>query len=99
MFSDWDWDSKITIHQEQTFNQWQDQNHKIGIIEIGAGQSIPTVRHTCEAVWTNNKHGFIRINPRESQAPSGAIALPMGAAAALKSLDHCIQKNSKNRIL
>ena len=95
MFSDWDWDSQTTIHQEQTFHHWLDRNRKIGIIEIGAGQSIPTVRYTCEAAWANNKHGLIRINPRESQVPRGAIALPMGAADALKSLDLCIQRTRK----
>jgi NAD-dependent SIR2 family protein deacetylase len=95
MFSDWDWNSQITFYQEQTFNQWLERNHKIGIIEIGAGQSIPTVRYTCETAWAKNKHGLIRINPRDSQVPNGGISLQMGAAAALKSLDLCIQRTGK----
>jgi len=41
------------------------------------------------------RHGatLARINPVESHGPRGAIALPLGALAALTALDHIIARN------
>jgi hypothetical protein len=53
------------------------------IIELGAGQDIPTVRHYGEMLgWP-----LVRINPRDSELGSSqGVSLPMGALDGLKAI-------------
>ena len=49
----------------------------------GAGTGVPTVRLECES-----RGGFlIRINPRESDVPRRAVALPLGSLEALRRMN------------
>ena len=54
------------------------------IVELGAGQAVPTVRMTCEDLARRCRGTLIRINPREPEVPPGHISLPMGALAAIR---------------
>ena len=82
MFGDWNWISRRTENQEYAFNRWLDnlrQNHlRLAIIEIGAGEAVPTVRMTSERVARSLNATLIRINPRDYRVPGGHIALPYG---------------------
>ncbi|PPK63485.1 Sir2 family NAD-dependent protein deacetylase [Actinokineospora auranticolor] len=56
------------------------------VVEIGAGQAVPTVRRQAELASAASG-GLIRINPREAEVRHGrGISLPMGALAALEEL-------------
>jgi hypothetical protein len=89
MFSDWEWDPTRTNLQNRGLNKWlmENENPDLCIIELGAGSSIPTVRMTCEQAWKSSGGTFLRINPRDSQVPQGALSLPMGAEEALRAID------------
>jgi NAD-dependent SIR2 family protein deacetylase len=83
MFGDWQWISRRADAQLQNYRRWLRPRRRIVAVEIGAGTAIPTVRQQCADVAQQ----LIRINPRDSQAPAGAIALPMGGLAALQAID------------
>ena len=89
MFSDWEWDPTRTNLQNRELNKWlmENENPELCIIELGAGSSIPTVRMTCEQAWKSSRGTFLRINPRDSQVPQGALSLPMGAEEALRAIE------------
>lgn len=69
--------------QRQALSEWLARAKNVVIIELGAGQDIPTVRHYGEMLgWP-----MIRINPRDPElgSPSG-VSLPMGALDGLKAI-------------
>lgn len=94
MFGDarWVWDR--TEAQSAALQRWTAEAERAGglvVIELGAGTAVPTVRHHCEAAVPGVGRGcLIRINPREPQAPHGAVSLPMGALEALTRIDALI---------
>jgi hypothetical protein len=55
----------------------------LAIIELGAGVSIPTVRHLSESVAEDLRAVLIRINPRDAQTPRGHVGLPLNAAEGI----------------
>ncbi|MHC1767443.1 MAG: NAD-dependent deacetylase [Verrucomicrobiia bacterium] len=83
MFGDWLWSGQRTARQQGLFEEWMDGlrriSAKLAILEVGAGTAVATVRYTSERVANRLGGRLIRINPRESAAPDGHIALPMGA--------------------
>ena len=89
MFSDWDWDSKHSSIQQRKYRDWLDQNrHKnLLVLEIGAGENIPTVRLECESVYSLQKAPFIRINPIEYKIPRGGISIQLGGMQALEEME------------
>lgn len=91
MFGDWHWDSERVSAQEAALQSWlhslpHDVRGKVVIVECGAGSAIPTVRHFSEQIAQAFNGLLIRINIRESDAPSGHIGLPMGAKDALSAI-------------
>ena len=86
MFNDWTWDSSrshIQSEQMEAFIQKiQSSNHKLVIIEIGAGEHIPTVRHLSEEMARALNGFVIRINPRDYQ-----IDERIGVGIKMKGLD------------
>ena len=89
MFSDWDWDSKNSNIQHRKYREWLDSNGQknLVVLEIGAGENIPTVRLECESVSELKKGTFIRINPRECKIPSGGISIQLGGMQALEEME------------
>lgn len=67
MFQDWLWNANRTNTQEQEYHNFlnENKNKKIAIIEIGAGEAIPTVRLEGEELASVLKAKLIRINPRD----------------------------------
>ena len=84
MFEDGPWNLGRTLQQEQELTTWLRARDKreIAVIECGAGKAIPTVRNFGERLQA---HGatLVRINVCESQGPSGAISIGLGARDAL----------------
>lgn len=90
MFGDHDWLGHRTDAQEARWNHWlrgiQSSSARLVIVELGAGQAVPTIRRTSERVADALDGLLIRINPREPSVPVGHLSLPMGAAEALDRL-------------
>jgi NAD-dependent SIR2 family protein deacetylase len=89
MFGDWGWDSSRTDAQQKNMTAWLRAigGGSLVILELGAGQAVPTVRATCEDIARRYRGTLIRINPREPDVPAGHISLPMGALSTLRTLD------------
>ena len=90
MFGDVEWIPSRSRAQELRFGTWLGDLRaaaaRLAIIEFGAGTGVPSVRmaseHTARAMGAK----LVRINPRESQVPTGQIGLPMGALDAVRQL-------------
>lgn len=83
MFNDFKWENSRFKMQRQALSEWLARAKNIVIIELGAGQDIPTVRHYGEMLgWP-----LIRINPRDSElGSSSGVSLPMGAMDGLNAI-------------
>lgn len=87
MFGDGEWDPERTAAQEHGLERWLAtlDGCRLVVVEIGAGQAVPTVRRFSETAAAMMNGVLIRINPRE---PEGAdIPLARGALEALRRLD------------
>ena len=84
MFGDWGWVERRSALQEQRLTQWLATVKDLVVIEIGAGTTIPSVRHFSE----NCGAKLIRINPNEPEVPANqcAISLPLGGLAGITLL-------------
>ena len=89
MFSDRDWDSKHSSIQQKKYLDWLDQNShkKLVVLEIGAGENIPTVRLECESIYSLPNTSFVRINPIECKIPKGGINIQLGGMQAMKEME------------
>lgn len=93
MFGDHRWIAKRTSGQRDRYQTWIQRrtpttNHVV--VEIGAGTAVPTVRMQSERVAGEPGGQLIRINPRESQAPSDAISIAAGGLEALTRIDEAL---------
>lgn len=90
MFGDGGWLGQRTDAQELRFQQWLQEcatnAYRLVIIEVGAGEAVPTVRYTSEAVARSLDATLIRINPRDDAVPPGHIALAMGGREGIKAI-------------
>jgi len=90
MFDDWHWNRQRTDGQYQRLEHWMTDlradNLKLGIIEIGAGNSVPAVRIFSEAAARAAGTTLIRINPQDFTVPYGHISLPLSGAEGIKML-------------
>jgi NAD-dependent SIR2 family protein deacetylase len=90
MFGDWGWNSYRTGEQEKRLSQWleklKNNRSKLVVIEIGAGNAVPTVRHLSENVSTQLSAKLIRINPRDHQVPQGHLSIPENAASGIRKI-------------
>ena len=88
MFGDDEWLEQRTGAQHDRYLTWRRslRGQRLVVIELGAGTHVPTIRLECESAAET----LIRINPREPQAPAGAISLPLGALDALTQIDGCL---------
>ena len=90
MFDDYNWLQKRALMQKHAFNRFIKSNsdRRIVIIEIGAGESIPTIRATSERLGRDLKHAtVIRINPREPEINPPHISMQCGAKEGLQNID------------
>jgi hypothetical protein len=66
----------------------QDKLWNVVVIELGAGNAIPSVRYFSEQTSKNYGARIIRINPREFDVPSKLdVGIPMGSLEALAGID------------
>ncbi len=99
MFGDYGWLSERTDEQEERFYHFQNalfkDDIKFAVVEIGAGEYVPTIRYLGERLVnrTRGNGTLIRINPRDTDVPSGHISLPMGGLKALELIDAELQKD------
>jgi NAD-dependent SIR2 family protein deacetylase len=90
MFGDWHWLSRRTDEQSRQLNSWltdnRRKNYKLVVIELGAGESVPTVRFKSERTASQYNGTLIRINPRDYYVPSGNISIPLNAKEGIMRL-------------
>lgn len=94
MFGDDKWSPGRTSAQQIRFRLWMRglaRGH-LAVIELGAGEAVPTVRRTAEQIARAAGAQLIRINPREAEGPSGTISLPGGALETLLALEGLLQQ-------
>lgn len=85
MFSDYTWVPDRSQRDLDALATWRRGLHgkRLVVVEIGAGNAIPTVRRQAELASAATG-ALIRINPREPDVRHGrGISLPMPAAEAL----------------
>jgi NAD-dependent SIR2 family protein deacetylase len=91
MFGDWSWLSDRSSTQSSRYRNWlkhlQSKKARLVIIESGAGHAVPTVRSESESVFRKMNAEFIRINPRDYDAPHQAISISMGTKEALEAIE------------
>jgi NAD-dependent SIR2 family protein deacetylase len=87
MFGDFDWIALRTEAQESRLYAWLASVRRPVVIEIGAGKTIPTVRHFSERVGSH----IIRINPKDPGIASHrGIGFAGGALETLELLDDAL---------
>lgn len=82
MFNDGGWLSRRSDTQRQRLETWLRNTRHPVIIEIGAGNHVPTVR------WFSESLGepLLRINPTEADIPGRGVSLPQGGLTALTGI-------------
>jgi NAD-dependent SIR2 family protein deacetylase len=94
MFGDDSWQESRTRAQRSRLEAWlgevKERRGGLAIVECGAGTAVPTVRLLGEALARRTTATLIRINLREPEAPSGAIAIAAGARDAIDAIDQCL---------
>jgi len=95
MFGDWNWNHERAQKQDKHLQRWFTKLNKkaanVAVIEIGAGQTVPTVRMESENIAKRPQGGsLIRINMHESDINphrvKDAVSMPMGALEALQAI-------------
>ena len=99
MFGDYGFVSQRLDGQQNNLDEFLDsfvEKKKSGVVvELGAGEFVPTVRRFGEGVVRGGLSGvLVRINPRDSHVlsaatPPWAFSLPLGAKDALEKIDAC----------
>jgi hypothetical protein len=67
------------------------------VIELGAGEVIPSVRHFSRQIVSGYGGRLIRINPRDYSVPTPFdVGLPMGALKGLTGIEQIFQPSEPN---
>lgn len=86
MFNDLHWEMARMLTQREHLNQWLEScsGERLAVVELGAGQAIPTVRHFS----LRTGHPVLRINARDSGiSPRWGVGLEGPALQVLQWLD------------
>lgn len=77
------------LSQNHAFDRFLKKNsdRRIVVIEMGAGNAIPTIRSTSERIGKKKYATVIRINPREPSISSPHISMTCGALEGLRNID------------
>jgi len=91
MFGDWAWIAARTLSQRKRLASWLEtismKNYPLAVVEIGAGEAVPTVRNQTEHAIRKCKARLIRINPRDYQVPDKRhVSLSIGGAEAVNGI-------------
>ncbi|TXH80232.1 MAG: NAD-dependent deacetylase, partial [Thauera aminoaromatica] len=83
MFGDWAWIPRRTEAQEARLVAWLEHVRRPVVVELGAGENVPTVRRFAESIGGR----LVRINPQaEPMLPAGAIHLRCGALEGIATV-------------
>ncbi|MFB9927335.1 NAD-dependent deacetylase [Amycolatopsis halotolerans] len=86
MFGDFDWVPDRSQEQLDELSAWRRAHRDIVVVEIGAGQAVPTVRRYSELASAATG-ALIRINPREPRIRHGrGVSIAAGALETLVKL-------------
>ena len=87
MFGDSGWEPSRSDGQDRAFGEWLDARAeaRLTVIELGAGTTIPSVRHRSEELQRQGAV-LLRINPGAAAGPAGTISLISGALTAIRAL-------------
>jgi NAD-dependent SIR2 family protein deacetylase len=84
MFGDWGWCSDRSERQQQHYRAWRHGVERPLVIELGAGEAIPTARRFGESQLCP----LVRINPSDHEVrTSNGIAMACGALAGLQAIE------------
>ncbi|MBM9887784.1 hypothetical protein H1229_003060 [Deefgea sp. CFH1-16] len=89
MFGDWEWLGQRSDEQRQRLNRWLEKPQRLVIIELGAGTTIATVRRAGERLLHRENAentSLIRINPTESEGPTGSLSLACNALIGIEAI-------------
>ena len=92
MFNDWSWVTQRTRSQARTETKWLDSladaQARVVVVEMGAGTTIPSVRHFSNRISHEFGGRIIRINPTESSVPSSMdVGIATGSLTALRGIE------------
>jgi NAD-dependent SIR2 family protein deacetylase len=90
MFGDYDWVPHRSQAQLDELTAWRRRNRDLVVVELGAGQAVPTVRRQSELA-SAAKGALVRINPREPEVRHGrGVSLAAPALSTLTALDELL---------
>lgn len=85
MFGDWDWIDRRSSDQSNRMDAWLSSVTRPIVIELGAGTTIPSVRHFSQRVIHQFGGRLVRINPSECDVPTRLdVGLRMSAGEGLR---------------
>lgn len=91
MFGDYSWQGARSEAILRNVAQWRTKQENLTVIELGAGNAIPTVRRMSELASARTG-ALIRVNPREPEIRHNrGISLAMSSLEALSELDKRIK--------
>ena len=91
MFSDWELLERREKQQAARMENWLSSMSRPVVVEIGAGSAIPSVRHFSHCIIHEFGGRLVRINPRESSAPTTFyVGLASGSRHALAEIDRVL---------
>lgn len=90
MFGDYAWIASRTQRQRDRFEAFitQHEGEPLVVVEMGAGQSVPTIRMTSESLGRRGR--VIRMNPREPKIRGEHLSIPTGALEGLTGIDQAL---------
>lgn len=86
MFNDYYWQEDRANAQEQRYQEWLAalEGKRVVVVEIGAGDAIPTIRYQARSVRQKYAHTLIQINP--NPAKYADIVIAEGALSAMQQI-------------
>jgi NAD-dependent SIR2 family protein deacetylase len=88
MFGDWSWLDGRTAAQRERLEEFLQEvrGRRLLVVELGAGTSIPTIRHTSERLGRGDAC-VVRVNPREPEIEAPHLSIAAGALEGLEGIE------------
>ena len=92
MFNDFNWNPTREQAQRANLESFLNsiKDSKVAIVEFGAGKAVPTIRYISEDLAKSFNATLIRVNPRDTDVPNGAISIASGAKDACLKIEALI---------
>jgi NAD-dependent deacetylase len=90
MFNDWHWIEELAVIRQERLRAWLSKVERLVIIELGAGNAIPTARR----FGASMKGPLIRINPTDEEIGTNreGVAIRLGALDGLNGIAEALIK-------